>query len=300
MTTNIRINSLLEVSLAEAIRTWNEGFSDYYVSMPLTPHLFASVKYGSEDIDPEHSFIAFADDRPAGFLLNAFRVSNGEKTAWNGGTAVVPEFRRLGVGKALMEKALAAYREQEVGTALLEAFVQNERAISLYRSFGYETVDTLNSFLVEGEEEPAWGDSEQFAKYEIKHVPPRELSLMPFYPKLVCWQTQWRSGRDGEAIVLTDRTNDSVAGYALYRRSFDAQGAHTATSVLQAVSAPERQDEQLILRSALHYVFSVRSESPKLRRAVFAAPSSQASLVGLLENLGLHCKHMLVHMSVKP
>ncbi|WP_274364332.1 GNAT family N-acetyltransferase [Paenibacillus thermotolerans] len=301
MTTSIRMKSLLETTIGQAVQVWNEGFSDYYIKMPITPQVFASLKFGIEEIDPELSFIAFADHKPAGFLLSAFRDAGGEKTAWNGGTAVLPEFRRLGVGKALMAKALESYRERGVGTALLEAFEQNERAIALYRSFGYEVADMIHSFAIEGEAEPEWGEPAHLsAKYDIVRVTPRELSLLPFYPKLVAWQTQWRSGRDGEAVIVSDRASGETVGYALFRRLFDAQGAHTATTLLQAVAAPESGDEEAVLRAALHYVFSARSEAPVLRRSVFGAPSSQPALVSLCESLGFTLRHKLVHMTVKP
>lgn len=298
--TNIRMKSLLETTMEQAVNVWNEGFSDYYIQMPITPQVFASLKYGIEEIDPELSYIALVNDRPAGFLFSALRDTNGEKTAWNGGTAVVPEFRGLGIGKALMAKALESYRERQVATALLEAFVQNDRAIALYRSFGYEVADSINSFTIEGDSEPLWGDPALIAaKYDIVHVTPRELSLLPFYPKLVSWQTQWRSGRDGEAVIVADRESGQTVGFALFRRSFDAQGTHTATTLLQAVAAPGLEDEETVLRAALHYVFSVKSEASVLRR-IFGVPASQPALVALCESLGLPLRYKLVHMMVKP
>ncbi|WP_199622290.1 GNAT family N-acetyltransferase [Paenibacillus alkalitolerans] len=298
---NIRIEALADCTMNQAVEAWNEGFSDYYVPMRITPATFGSVKYGLEDIQPEHSFIAFSGDRPAGFLLSAIRVDGGVKTAWNGGTAVVPEFRRLGAGKALMAKALETYRKLGVEKAFLEAFVQNEKAIALYRSFGYETFDTLTGFRVDGETEPVWDDiAYERHRYDIRHVTPRELSLLPFYPRHAAWQTQWRSAKDGEAVVVVDQSTGDTAGYALYRRSFDAEGTHVSTSLLQCAAAPGGSDADQVLRAALRYVFSVRSESPSLKRMVFAAPSSQRGLVDLLENLGFSRNHQLVHMSCKP
>ena len=56
----------------------------------------------------------------------------------NLGIAVVKAYRGIGVGRALMERALAWMKARGVEKATLEVFSTNERAIALYRKMGFE------------------------------------------------------------------------------------------------------------------------------------------------------------------
>ena len=75
----------------------HEAFSDYEVPMNLSLEIFER-KLKRNGFKPEVSAGAFEDDRFVGFVLNGVREWAGEKTIYDTGTGVVPEFR--GAGKA--------------------------------------------------------------------------------------------------------------------------------------------------------------------------------------------------------
>lgn len=56
---------------------------------------------------------------------------------------VAPEHRRLGVGKALLQKAETWAKEKGDRQIGLQVFVDNHQAINLYRNLGYETQSLL-------------------------------------------------------------------------------------------------------------------------------------------------------------
>jgi len=56
---------------------------------------------------------------------------------------VVPEQRRLGIGKALIHKAETWARERGDRQIGLQVFVDNQKAINLYQNLGYETQSLL-------------------------------------------------------------------------------------------------------------------------------------------------------------
>jgi hypothetical protein len=60
----------------------------------------------AEDLSMEHSLVALCDGKPAGFLLNGIRDCGAFRVAWNGGTGVKPEFRRLVLAKHWCEPLL--------------------------------------------------------------------------------------------------------------------------------------------------------------------------------------------------
>lgn len=66
--------------------------------------------------------------------------------------AVAPDVRRQGVGKRLLRRALAVLRAQDVGRVKLEVRASNDRAIELYRSFGFSVRRTVPSYYADGED----------------------------------------------------------------------------------------------------------------------------------------------------
>ena len=56
---------------------------------------------------------------------------------------VVPEHRRLGVGKALLHQAETWAKERGDRQIGLQVFVDNHKAINLYKNLGYETQSLL-------------------------------------------------------------------------------------------------------------------------------------------------------------
>jgi ribosomal-protein-alanine N-acetyltransferase len=67
--------------------------------------------------------------------------------------AVIPEYRRMGIGKLLMLNALKSLKE-EYGCeeSFLEVRVSNKIAIKLYLDLGYKIVDILKSYYIDGED----------------------------------------------------------------------------------------------------------------------------------------------------
>jgi ribosomal protein S18 acetylase RimI-like enzyme len=129
-------------SYAELAELFTRGYEGYFVPMHFDE---PSLRYMVDawDIDLARSRVAPG----AGIANLAVRGDRG----WIGGIAVVPEQRRHGVGRALMEAVL----ELAPATVLLEVIEANEPAIKLYESLGFETTRVLEVWRVEAPEVPA-------------------------------------------------------------------------------------------------------------------------------------------------
>lgn len=68
---------------------------------------------------------------------------------------VTPEHRNLGIGRALVSQALRGFIECGAAQAILEVTAQNELAVRLYRSMGFEVVEVLYRDSITGETIPA-------------------------------------------------------------------------------------------------------------------------------------------------
>ncbi len=90
-------------------------------------------------------YIAFADEIAAGYM--GLQIFSGEGYVTN--VAVLPEYRKQGIAKALIEKAM----QNEMEFITLEVRLSNSPAINLYKQFGFENAGIRPKFYREPEED---------------------------------------------------------------------------------------------------------------------------------------------------
>lgn len=100
---------------------------------------------------PETTWIIAASRECCG-TVQGVRDENGMGAIQNLG--VVPAFRRQGLGRALLLKALHGFRQQGVKRVHLEVSARNRSAVRLYHEIGFLTCKTLyRELVVEPDEE---------------------------------------------------------------------------------------------------------------------------------------------------
>lgn len=114
----------------ELAALFTRGYEQYFVPMQLDAASFRFM-VDTWDIDLSRSRVA-----PGKGLCNL--AVRGER-GWIGGIGVVPEARREGIGRALMNAVLAVAPP----TVTLEVIEENEPAIRLYESLGFERTRLL-------------------------------------------------------------------------------------------------------------------------------------------------------------
>lgn len=80
--------------------------------------------------DSNYFNIAYAKGNPAGYMSMQLAAGEGDILR----VAVVPEYRRLGIGRALLEECFSSNR---LDTVYLDVRENNIPAIKLYESFGF-------------------------------------------------------------------------------------------------------------------------------------------------------------------
>jgi ribosomal-protein-alanine N-acetyltransferase len=65
--------------------------------------------------------------------------------------AVLPEYRRLGIGKQLMKAAASALRARNIREAFLEVRESNNAAIQMYQKLGYHQHKVSKRYYKDGE-----------------------------------------------------------------------------------------------------------------------------------------------------
>jgi ribosomal protein S18 acetylase RimI-like enzyme len=81
---------------------------------------------------------AFVDGQEAGLIQFEFQEYNKSVRVWD--IDVMPEFRRMGVGKALMELCISRSRELGARRIVLETQTSNLKAIAFYRTMGFNFI----------------------------------------------------------------------------------------------------------------------------------------------------------------
>ncbi|MGM7701852.1 GNAT family N-acetyltransferase [Pseudalkalibacillus sp. Hm43] len=205
--------------LTDVLDAWNHGFKGYFTDMTMTMDRFLQ-RMVHEGFSADDSIIAFVDGVPAGVVLNGFREIDGKMIGYNGGTGVAPEFRRSGVGKKMMEEVFRIYEEKRADFATLEAIRDNEAAIRLYESLGYEIHDHVEFLQQQGVIEETRSTIQE--GWQFERTAPEMVRHFPFYDVNGPWQTQWQSVHNGRALIVSDASGE--IGYALYRTLYDEHG----------------------------------------------------------------------------
>ncbi|MFK9090535.1 GNAT family N-acetyltransferase [Bacillus salipaludis] len=185
--------------------------------MEMTPELFFN-RMVNEGLSYNHSIVAFDQEKPIAIVVNGIRMIDGKKTAWNGGTGIAIDYRGKGVSNLFMEEVFNMYHEENIEKETLEAIKENERAISLYKRFGYEIKDSL--VYLSGSIEAS---IPEHTMLQTKSIRPEQLANFPFYQENVPWQCQWLSAKSGEAQIYLDEAGNSI-GYTLFKKVWNQEG----------------------------------------------------------------------------
>jgi ribosomal-protein-alanine N-acetyltransferase len=108
---------------------------------------------------PETFIVAEEDGEVVGYIM--CRIELGLSNLGFGGlmkkghivsVAVLPNYRRKGVGQALVTKAMEGMRLYNAKQCFLEVRVTNTAAIDLYKKLGFQITRTIHGYYADGED----------------------------------------------------------------------------------------------------------------------------------------------------
>lgn len=138
--------NILKVTLNELDQV-SQLFNQYRMFYGQASNLEGAKEFIKERIENNESviFLAVENNSPAGFVqLYPIFTSVGMNRKWLLNDLFVAEdYRRHGVGKALMNKAKDLAVETRAAGILLETTKDNVKAQALYESLGYEKEDAV-------------------------------------------------------------------------------------------------------------------------------------------------------------
>jgi GNAT superfamily N-acetyltransferase len=92
---------------------------------------------------PFECLLAEVEGRPRGFALvfHSYSTWRGRRGLWLEDLFVLPDSRRQGVGRALLDRVVALARERGCGRVEWSVLDWNHSAIEFYRSFGAKLLE---------------------------------------------------------------------------------------------------------------------------------------------------------------
>ena len=102
---------------------------------------------------PNTFIVAIIEDNIVGYIMCRMETGFSELGKWNltkkghvVSIAVLPEYRKRGIGTSLMLQAMKEMRNYGMKECYLEVRVSNQIAKNLYRKIGFEEVKTIQGY----------------------------------------------------------------------------------------------------------------------------------------------------------
>lgn len=131
----MKIITLDGIPLSDLTACFNEAFSDYFMKFNATES-YLEERWKGAGIDFSLSTGVMDDGKLVGFIVNGVRDWNGLKTAFNGGTGVVPSHRGNGLTEKMYQFLAPKFSENGIQALTLEVIQENELAIHVYEKVG--------------------------------------------------------------------------------------------------------------------------------------------------------------------
>ena len=270
---NIRLFSKDEVP--QMYHAFIESFSDYPVSFEMNLEGFQKKFIEKLNLDFNCSAGAFIEGQLAAFVFSTINNYEGLKTAYNGGTGVLPSFRGRGFTPAIWDFLVPRFRAQDVKRCVLEVLTSNDRAIDIYEKIGFQKVKRFKCFrllpyrytagyagqgLLEfrNADKPKWSEYSAFFDYS---------------PSFIDSQAMVDQNLDNEDIIEAYQ-NDQLVGYIIFQSPI-GRISHLAVS-------PEFRNEGIGTR----LIGMAYKASRNKYLTVINLPENAKSAIRFLTNLG--------------
>jgi ribosomal protein S18 acetylase RimI-like enzyme len=145
----MEIKSLEKTGFENIFKAFSQAFDDYEIQINVEKLKTMLKRRG---YNPNLSFAVFEGELILAFTLNGIGSFNGIKMAYNTGTGTLKEHRGKGLASKIFEYSIPYLKETNINHYLLEVLQHNTKAISLYRTIGFEVTRELNYFTWENED----------------------------------------------------------------------------------------------------------------------------------------------------
>lgn len=213
---NLIYRSLTPDDFPQMYRSFIEAFSQYSVNMNMTKSAFERRMQQKLNINYDLSPAVFDGDKLIGFIFHAVAEYQGIKTAYNGGTGVLPDYWGQGITQDLLALCKPLLKKEGVERFLLEVITTNTPAIKAYEKAGFVRTKTYRCFKLMSEMPPSVAmegliistqNKPDIASY--KTIASTEASMLDCFDQLV--------HNLSNELVLEAHQKDQLVGFLIYQ-----------------------------------------------------------------------------------
>jgi len=237
----------INVDFGNLTKAFNLAYSDYLVPLQLSEEQLRNTHHQT-DTNMQLSLAALVNGKIVGMGFLCVRQQRG----WIGGMGVIPEYRRYGIGREIMNGLIGNARKIGIKTVQLEVIEGNDPAHRLYLDIGFEPTRRL--LIIQ-----AAPIASVIANADDYTVQPSDLTtVLDFYDDLHSvpnpWQreaTSLRKANDLSAWI--GRVENDVVGYVIGR---------TPERMIQIMDAAFRPEHPLALETILQKLWQQQPDVP--------------------------------------
>jgi len=129
-----------DAEIATLVEAFNDSFRDHFNFAPDRQERW--MNFRDSDQDPVMLTAAMEEGTVVGMCVSeeaaTFNEERGVKAGWIVILGVRPPYRRRGLARALLADGIRWILDRGMDTVYIGVFAKNEKALDLYRSFGFE------------------------------------------------------------------------------------------------------------------------------------------------------------------
>lgn len=141
----MKIVPFSQLPLSTFTNCFNEAFADYFVPFHTTDE-FWKGRFKKANTDQELSIIVMDGDQAVAFIHTGVDDINGIKTAYNGGTGVIPSHRGQRLTTYMYAYLFEAFKKAGIQQSILEVIQKNTKAMKIYEHLGFKKTRGFNCF----------------------------------------------------------------------------------------------------------------------------------------------------------
>ena len=196
-----------------------EAFSDYPLRFDFTQKEFQKKFVQKLNINFKLSPAAFHHAEIVAFIFTSIAQYDGQLTAYNGGTGVIPDFRGQRLTRQLYNFIFPLLKEHQVKQCVLEVLTTNFKAIRAYQAVGFEKSRYFNCFKLSSQ--PVMNST---INSQVEIFP----CLAPDWDLFACFDDTNTSFLDSQSLLQRNVTNEFIvtakqggliAGYMVYQQN---------------------------------------------------------------------------------
>ncbi len=235
--------TLTEFDFPALYECFCEAFSDYKISMELSKVDFLE-RMNRIGYRPQLSGGAFENEKMVGFIITGFGNYEGKLTTYNGGTGVIPHFRKQKIAERLYEFLIDEFRKEGVKLALLEVISDNKPAVELYKNLGFGVSRTLSCFSLSDE----FDNRKCKLPIRISKVDlPDWETYRKFYFGWICWQNQAES-------ITRNLRNETVLEVYLKTKTIGFAIFNPTSGKISQIAISENHRNSLVAHNLLRAI----------------------------------------------